>query len=294
MTRSMTGYGQARWQGEGCAIFVEVRSVNGRHLKLNTRVPHEMVGAEHDLEKVVRRYVTRGSLDLYVRVERTGAQAARPINQDALACYIRQLQEATEDMPGAGSFHLDALLSLPGVLEGEGALDGGDGTVDAQVQATVEQALEALDKMRQVEGAHLRQALLEHCKQLEEGTAKVEEAQPQALEGYGERLAARVNRMLANSGISVTERDLAREIAIFVDRSAICEEVQRLRSHLKQFRDTLEQDKPVGRHLEFLGAEIHREVNTMGSKVSDADLSRLVGQLRIETDGIREQVMNVE
>ena len=75
----MTGYGQARWQGEGCAILAEVRSVNGRHLKLNTRVPHEMVGAEHDLEKVVRRYVTRGSLELYVRVERTGAQAARPI-----------------------------------------------------------------------------------------------------------------------------------------------------------------------------------------------------------------------
>lgn len=290
----MTGYGQARWQGEGCTALVEVRSVNGKHFKLTSRVPHELAAAEQAMEKLVRQRISRGSVELYVKLDRTGAEAARPINKAALASYIRQLRELAEELGEELDLHVDELLDLPGVLEGdELALQDHEAILE-HLDATIRQALDALDRMRRTEGANLRKELLACCDAMERGVAEVETAQPGALEDYKGRLTARINRMLADTKITVTEQDMAREIAIYTERSAICEEVARLRSHVEQFREALDQDKPVGRRLEFIGQEMHREVNTMGAKVADAALSRLVGQLRIEVDKIREQVLNVE
>jgi uncharacterized protein (TIGR00255 family) len=290
----MTGYGQARWQGSGCSIFAEVRSVNGRHLKVKSRLPHELSPAEQEIEKLVREHISRGTVEVYVKVERTGAEAARPINQEALLNYVRQIQAASEALGQELPFHADRLLDLPGVLEGEEAAFEDYERVLANVKDAVERALQALDRMRLAEGANLRQELVAHCAALEEGMAGVEEAQPEAIEAYQERLVVRVNRMLQDTGVDVTERDLAREVAIFAERSDISEELSRLRSHVEQFREMLEQEKPVGRRLEFLGQEMHREVNTLGAKVSDATLSKLVGPLRVAVDKVREQVLNVE
>jgi uncharacterized protein (TIGR00255 family) len=290
----MTGYGQARWQGGGFVAFAEVRSVNGKHFKLAARLPHELAAAEHDIEKLVRKHISRGSVDLYVKVERTGAQAAVPLNKEALASYIRQLQDVGQRLGTPIAFSGDALLGLPGVLEAEEfAFEGAAGLLE-RVHETIAQALEALDRMRQVEGANLRRELLSYGEVLERGVADLEAAHPEALDLYRQRLTARINRMLEDRSLCVTEQDLAREIAIFTERSAICEEIARLRSHVQQFREALDQDRPVGRRLDFIGQEMNREVNTMGAKVADAALSRLVGVLRVEVDKIREQVLNVE
>ena len=292
--RSMTGYGQARWEGEGRAVLVEVRSVNGRFFKLVTHLPNELAAVEHRLDKRIRKRVKRGTLDLYVRLELTGARAARPVNLDALRNYVAQLHAVGTELDLDVALTVEALAALPGVLEAEQVSDAESEALAENVGRAVDAALDQLDAMREAEGAHLRRELLAHGEAIEATIGRVEAGQPDAQAAYAERVTERVNRLLARTEIAVTPQDLAREVAIYAERSNVAEEIARLRSHVHQFRQALDQAKPVGRRLEFLAQEMHREVNTMGSKVADVALSELVVGLHGEVDKIREQVANIE
>jgi len=290
----MTGYGQARREANGRVIAAELRSVNGRYLKLSARLPHEFAALERELEKRVRARVARGSVDLTVRVELTGARAARPINSEALAAYLAELRRLGERLGVQVSVSADAIASLPGVLEPD-EMSAAEATELADaVTAAVCAALEEADRMRLAEGENLRAELLGHCDAIERLVSEAEERQPASLQEHQRRLVERVNRMLQGTGIAVTEENVAREAAIYADRSSICEEIARVRSHIAQFREALGQDEPVGRRLEFIAQELHREVNTMSAKAADATLSRQIVALHGEVDKIREQVSNIE
>jgi uncharacterized protein (TIGR00255 family) len=290
----MTGYGQGCWEGEGRLVRVELRAVNSRYFKLITRMPNEFAAAERDFEKILRGRVDRGSIELFVKVELMGARAARPINKEALASYIRQLREVGDDLGVTIAFNADSLLNLPGVLDADEVSDEEAALLQTKVVEAIGSALDDLDRMRAAEGANLREELLRHCAGIESTVAEIDAKHPEAQARYKERLTERINRLLQGTDMVVTEQDIARECAIYAERSSVCEEVARLQSHIQQFREALGQAEPVGRRLEFLAQEMHREVNTMGSKVADVDLSRKVADLHGAVDKIREQVLNIE
>ena len=290
----MTGYGQARWEGDGQAIVVEARSVNGRYLKIVPHLPNELAALERDLDKQIRRRVGRGTVDVYVRLELSGARAARPVNVDALRSYARQLQAVGEELGINVTLTGDALVILPGVLEADELAEEEAEALAGALRSAVDAALDELDRMRQAEGAHLREELLAHAEAIEAIVARVEAGHAEAQQQYVERLVERVNRLLQGTEIVVSPQDLAREVAIYTERSSVVEEVARLRSHIGQFRKALDQGEPVGRRLEFLAQEMHREVNTTGAKVADVGLSEEVVDLHGEVDKIREQVANIE
>jgi len=162
------------------------------------------------------------------------------------------------------------------------------------VTAALGRALDELDTMRRIEGRRLSDELLRHGDAVESLVAAIEAAQPDGQRRQKERLIERVNRLLGDTSIVVGEAELAREIAIYADRSSVDEETARLRSHVHQLREALGQDGPVGRRLEFLAQEMHREVNTMSAKVGDIGVARQIAALHIEVDKIREQVLNIE
>ncbi len=290
----MTGYGQARWEGDGWVVVAEVRSVNGKYFKLQSRLPHEFASFERDLEKRVRERVARGTVDLLVKVERTGARAARPLNREALAAYARQLREVADACGLPIALTADAVAALPGVLDPEEVSEAEAKALQGPVLATLDAALDAIDRMRRAEGGHLREALLSHGAAIEQLVDAIEAAQPAALDEHRQRLVDRVNRLLENTGITVGEQDLAREAAIYADRSNVAEEIARLRSHVKQLREALAQAEPVGRRLEFLSQELQREASTLGAKASSAALAPKIVALHGEVDKIREQVLNIE
>lgn len=290
----MTGYGQARWEGDGWVVVVEVRSVNGKYFKLQSRLPHEFASFERDLEKRVRERIARGSVDLAVRLERTGARAARPLNREALANYVRQLREVAEACGVPIALSADAVAALPGVLDPETMGEDEAKALQSPMLATLDTALDAIGAMRQAEGSHLRDELLAHGEAIERLVDALEAAQPAALDEHRQRVVDRVNRLLENTGITVAEQDLAREVAIYADRSNVAEEMARLRSHVKQMREALGQAEPVGRRLEFLSQELQREASTLGAKASSAALAPQITALHGEVDAIREQVMNIE
>jgi len=290
----MTGYGQARWEGEGRVVLVELRSVNGRFFKLSSRVPHELGAAEHEFEKIVRQRIDRGSVDLFVKIELAGARAARPVNTDALESYVRQIREVGEKVGVTVTVSAESLAALPGVLDSEEMGSEEAEALLAQVTAALGRALDELDTMRRIEGRRLSDELLRHGDAVESLVAAIEAAQPDGQRRQKERLIERVNRLLGDTSIVVGEAELAREIAIYADRSSVDEETARLRSHVHQLREALGQDGPVGRRLEFLAQEMHREVNTMSAKVGDIGVARQIAALHIEVDKIREQVLNIE
>lgn len=290
----MTGYGQARWEGDGWVIGLEVRSVNGRYFKLSCRLPHEFGALERELEKRVRQRVVRGSVDLSVRLEATGARAARPLNRAALAAYVRELRQVGEELGVPVTLSADAAAVLPGVIEAEEATASEADALRGPLLTALDSALEELDRMRLAEGASLRGELLSHAEAIQGLLTQVEEAQANAVEEHRRRLVERVNRLLDGSGVSVGEADLAREVAIYADRSDVTEEIARLRSHLEQMREALDGTEPAGRRLEFIAQELNREVNTLAAKVAGAALSRAVVALQGAVDKIREQVLNVE
>ncbi len=294
MTRSMTGYGQARREEDGRVLAAEVRSVNSRYFKLSSRLPHEFDPFEHDFEKRVRSRVARGSVDLTIRLELTGAQAARPLNKDALASYLRQLRAVGDELRVPIAVSADGLASLPGVLEPEEMSEEQAKAMLGEVMAVLDAALGELDRMRLAEGANLREELLAHCAAIERLVGEAEALQPASLDAHRLRLVERVNRLLKGSGVAVKEEDIAREAAIYADRSNIAEEVARVRSHVEQLREALDVREPVGRRLEFIAQELHREVNTMSAKAADVALSRHIVALAGEVDSIREQVSNIE
>ena len=294
MTRSMTGCGQARWEGEGRVMTVEMRSVNGRYFKLVTHLPNELVPFEQDVDKLVRRRVRRGTVDLYVRLDVVGARAARPVNLDALRSYVEQLEAVGGGIGVHVTLSAEALTALPGVLESPEISGEEAEALRVGLLEAMGKALDALDAMRQTEGANLRDALLSHAAGIEASIEAVEAGHPAGQQRYADRLTERVARLLEKTDVTVAQADLAREIAIYAERSSVCEEIARLRSHVQQLREALGRDEAVGRRLEFLAQEMHREANTMGAKVADVGLSERIVDLHGEVDKIREQVANIE
>jgi len=292
--RSMTGYGQARWEEAGRSVVVEVRAVNSRYFRLNTRMPHEFAALETELASVVRETIARGTVELTIKVGLKGPSAARPVNTAALETYVEELQRLGARLGCQVALTPAALATLPGVLDDEELPEGQVRELAPRIIETTRRALEAMDQMRRTEGANLAREFTAHCDAIEKLLDQVEKLYPAALGAHKERLVERVRRLVEGTGIHVGEADLAREIAIQADRAAIDEELARLRSHVAQLRQALQATEPVGRRIEFIGQEMQREVNTASAKAPGDELTTLLTALQGEVDKIREQALNVE
>lgn len=293
----MTGFGEARFQSEALSLAVEVRAVNNRHLKVTVRGSEPYPMLEPELEKIVRKYIRRGTILVHVRCERSYRPQDFRINTTALRAYIGQVHDVCADMGwGDRASHLlGQVLALPGVAPEPGAMGRpADAEMEA-VEKTLDTALKNLDRMRLEEGRAMADELLNHRNGIAEQLERIRQHSPAVKELYRARLKERITQAMGDVGISITDDNLLREVAVFAERSDVAEEVMRLSSHLDQFRDVVlkENDGP-GRKLEFLTQEMFREANTTGSKAGDVTISRHVVEIKSTLEKIRELVLNVE
>jgi uncharacterized protein (TIGR00255 family) len=295
MIRSMTGFGSAAAQEDGAHFVVEIRTLNNRYFKAQTRLPEELAGLEAELEAALARRLSRGSAVLIVRWVDASAAAAARINRNAVQSYLEQVFA----IPGLDheSVHIDlgSLLALPGAL----MTDTGEDRLERArrvILRLLDDAARALIVMRDREGRMLHQELHKQCQLIAKHLAVVAERAPAVVEMYEERLRTRMQALLAKSGTAVREEDVLREVAVFAERSDIAEEVVRLQGHLEQFAEILdaEGEEPAGRTLDFVAQEMLREANTLGSKCLDAEVSRRIVEIKGAIDRIKEQVQNVE
>ena len=294
MIRSMTGFGAATAERDGTRCTVEVRSVNNRFFKSVMRLPSEFEQLEPELEALVARRLSRGSVTVTVRITQSAGKAVARIDTAAVAAYAAQLQQA---MPKGvvAEIRMADLLSLPGVITDDRAERMAEES-RADLLRLAGQACDALLAMREREGEALGLLLAEFGAQIADRLAAVRERAPQVVSQYQERLRTRVNALLKEVGATVNDADLIKEVAIYAERSDIAEEIARLGGHLDQFRSIIEPSnpQPAGRTLDFLAQEMLREANTIASKSADVEIARRIVEIKTAIDRIKEQAQNAE
>lgn len=295
MLFSMTGYGEASYQSDGFQLALELRSVNNRYLKVILRATEPYNLLEGEFEKVIRRVVRRGTIQVHLRCQRQTTPQDFQINPVALRSYVSQVREACKEMPEASlAALLVQVLALPGVVP---ELAGSSFHLEDEwpvLEKVLEKALERLQAMRQEEGRAMAQELLQHRDHIGRELERIRARVPQVATAYRDRLLERVQALLGELDVKIDRSDLIKEVSIFAERTDIAEEVVRLASHLDQFQEIIKEPESAGRKLEFLTQEMFRETNTIGSKASDVDISRHVVEIKGTLEKIRELVQNVE
>ncbi len=297
--QSMTGFGRGETAVPGGRLVVEVRSVNHRFCEVTLRLPPRYAPLEARVRRLVADRIARGRVDLTLMVQAEERALKAPTVDWALAEGLRdRLAELKARLGLPGEVDVALLAAQRGIF---GAEEPTPEPVWEPVADAVEQALAALTAMRAEEGRALQadfEARLGRMAALVEAVAA---RAPLVPEEYRERLAARIRTLLEDGGcvlpggaVQLDPGRLEQEVAFLAERADVTEELTRLRSHLAQIGTLLAADEPVGRKLEFLLQEVHREVNTIGSKSADLAITRAVLDLKAELEKLREQVANIE
>jgi len=291
----MTGFGDARHQDERLAVSVEVRTVNNRYFKIVTKCSDVYAALEGEIEKIVREKISRGTVNVSIRVDRLAADEDFVINQAALKSYWSQLHAAAKQMQAPLALaDISVLLTIPGVVSDERRR-----SVDVQADWTIirkmlEQALEKLGVFRAEEGRSMERDLVTNVGIIADRLEQVIALAPQVVSEFRAKLLDRVRQLIADSNVTVADTDLIREVSIFADKADINEEITRLKCHIDQFHAFLKDKESTGRKLEFLTQEMFREVNTIGSKANNVPIAHCVVDMKAAVEKIREVLQNVE
>ena len=292
MVKSMTGYGRARQTLRGRDITVEVRSVNNRYLDCTVKVPRTYFFAEDAVKSRVQKAVSRGKVDVFITIDATAAdETVVAVNEPLARGYYEALTKIRDMFSLEGELTAAVLAKFPDVLTVTKAEEDLE-SVAGDICAVLDEALEAYNAMRAVEGVKLCEDIAGRVTTIETVVGKVEERSPQTVAAYREKLTARMQEVLQST--TIDESRILTEAAIFADKIAVDEETVRLRSHIAQLRTMLKSDQPVGRKLDFLIQEVNRECNTIGSKCNDLTIAQDVVNMKAEVEKIREQVQNIE
>ena len=295
MVKSMTGYGRGERSGENRTVTVELRTVNNRYLDCAIKLPRAYLFAQDVVKERVGARVARGKVDVFVSIDQTGEEALTvTVNEPLARAYLDALGKLYQ-IDGGQRMSMGCkptdLARFPDVLVVERQPEDQQ-AVQGLILDALEAALDDLEAMRRREGGRMAQDILARANRVEELTGQIEARSPQSVADYRARLTARLQEMLCSAQLD--EGRLLTEAAIFADKVAVDEETVRLRSHLAQLRELLDQGGPVGRKLDFLIQEFNREANTIGSKCTDLENTRYVVELKAEIEKIREQVQNLE
>jgi uncharacterized protein (TIGR00255 family) len=291
MIRSMTGYGKGEAAGPAGSCTVEIRTVNHRYGEVSVKLPRSFLAYEHELRKAASNRIKRGKADLFVQWEETaGVATVPPVNMAAAKGYQAAFLELAHELRLSPEIPLSLIVAQKNVLQEAAGEEQPD--LLPQVLQAVQAALDALDTMRLREGDALERDLRERRQGLAELVAQVAKRAPLVVEEYQVKLRQRLEKFLNDAELD--PQRLAQEVALMVDRCDVTEERGRVQSHFAQLDETLALNEPVGRKLDFLMQELNREVNTIGSKANDAQVTALVVQMKAELERMREQVQNIE
>lgn len=288
----MTGYGRAQKILGGRDILVEIRSVNHRYYEYSSRIPRAYSYIDEKLKSLLKTSVSRGKVEISVTINNIEAKESDiSINKAVAEGYINALRSVSDELGLKDDLVLSKLIKLPEIFVVQKSPDNQEQIwVDISEVAGV--ALQNFVEMRQTEGEKLKSDIISKAGYILEMVQKVEEISPQTVENYRNRLYQKISEVL--DGKEVDEQRIVTEAAIFAEKIAVDEETVRLRSHILQLQNMFESDEPVGRKLDFIVQEMNREVNTIGSKAQDLNITKIVVDMKAEIEKIREQIQNIE
>jgi len=290
---SMTAFGRSQIEEFGFSITVEIRALNSRNLDIVLRLPKNYSEFEDHCRKAIGQSVRRGRLEIAVQIETKAVQGRAPqLNMNLARFYWEQLQELHRRLPQTEPPRLDQLLSIPYLFEPCEATVDRDSLKMVLIKAVLE-AVQQVQQMKTQEGKAMLDDCLNRLATLRRELAFIEDRKDRILTEYQQRLRDRIQELLGESQID--ENRLLQEVALVAERSDVNEEMVRLHSHLNQMQALLDEAAPAdGRTLDFIAQEMHREVNTLGSKTGDLGTIRSVIAMKTEIGKLKEQLQNVE
>lgn len=294
MLLSMTGFGASKGQNERLHVAVEVRAVNNRYLKVNSRFPDAYASLESEIERVVRESVARGTVTVSIDVQSATNTSGAQLNAAVLKEYWQQIKDVSHEVTAGLPSDLGCLLPLPGVVS-----DRTHGELNADrdwpfLKQLLAEALAKFKEFRVREGRSMQDDLSLNGRAIATNLDEIIKTAPEVVQQYRDKLLERIRDLLKGTNVVVSEPDLLREVSLHADRCDINEEITRLRCHLEQFEAFLNDKVSQGRKLDFLIQEMFREVNTIGSKANNVSLAHCVVDMKASVERIREVLQNVE
>jgi len=291
----MTGFGASSLRSETLAVSTEIKTVNNRYLKFSFRVSEGYGLYEPRIENLIREKISRGTVNITIRIVKEYNAGDTRINESLLRTYFEQVWSIGNSLGVNNPPALDQFFVLPGVVQEDRVLSEEHAKIaEEMIFRSVEEAIVQLQKMRQAEGESMRKDLAANLELLKVEIAAVEELAPAVAKHYRQKLTERIGKVMNEHNLMLDPADLVREVALFVDKSDIAEEIVRFQSHLVQFAEILEKEDCCGRKLDFLTQEMFRETNTIGSKSNDAEITKHVIEMKTIIERIREMLQNVE
>ena len=299
MLKSMTGFGRGQYEDENFSVTVEMKNVNHRYNEVAIRLPRFLNPLEDKIRKTILKTVNRGRIDVFINADYTSSEnCTLKVDKNLAAAYHRALQEVGSAI-GLEELTLNSAQEVMYLSRCQDVINVKEGFFDVEtvwpkVEQAVAEALKNLVAMRETEGGNIYGDFIYRADLIAEKLTQIEARSPMVVEEYQAKLTDRLNNLLADHNITVEPERLLQEVAIFADRASITEEIVRLKSHIKQFKNIINSDQPVGRKLDFLIQEFNREANTIASKANDYTLAQIVVEIKAEIEKIREQIQNIE
>lgn len=291
MLKSMTGYSKTELSEEGYSVSVEIKSLNGRYLEQNIRMPRNLLQFETEVRDIVKRAILRGTVQININVEHDDPSKVFVINEDAAEHTFKTLDALKKRLKLRETVKLEHVLHFSNNL-----LVKEENKEDEKVFGIVKKALRDglrdLDNTKKREGKNIYKDIDGRLKKIGENTSKIENMGVERIPIEREKLRQRIARLFESDEFD--EQRLQTEMVLMADKLDISEECVRLNSHLKYFSDLMGSNNSEGRKINFLLQEMHREINTIGSKINDANVSQLVVDVKEEIERIREQIQNIE
>ena len=293
MIKSMTSFGRAQSEENSILNFsIEMKSVNHRYLDINIRMPKAMISLEEKIRNMISKRLNRGKVDVFINYKNYGNSTAEPVlNINLAKAYFDCLKEIENELHTIDDITTTKIARFPDVItvvEKEENLDD----ILNEISPLINNALELMEQMRIREGEKLKEDILIKIEHIYNMVVEIEKLADTIPLNYKKKLEERLGELLTE--VEIDESRIALEVAILSDKSAIDEEITRLKSHLSQFKDTLELDEAIGRKLDFIIQEMNREANTIASKSIDINMTNYVIEMKNTIEKIREQVQNIE
>lgn len=292
MIKSMTGYGRKNINIDGRDITVEIKSVNHRYFDFNGRIPRIYGFLEENTKSYVQNFISRGKVDVYILIDSSDADDIEiKLNHSLIKNYMNAFEELSSvyslknDMTVSSISRFGDIFSIKKIEEDKDVIWN-------QVKTVLDEAINEFMKMRTVEGEKLYKDLFEKADTLLSFVEALEPLEKDSIEEYKNKQFEKMSEFLNDS--TIDENRILAEVAIFADRVAVDEELVRLKSHISQFKSIIKEDIPVGRKLDFLLQEMNREINTIGSKSSNIEISKIVVDFKALLEKVREQIQNIE
>lgn len=292
MIRSMTGYGRGESERAGKVFIAEIRSVNNRFREVIVRIPRTLQVLEQEIRSQVASRMRRGRIDVSIQIEREGEELIRlELNSPLVTSYLRLMKQLSDEFGLDDRVNPLDLCQLKDVILFKPE-DSDPRDLETGIQQVMAAALDSCDAMRIQEGRSIEEDFKKRILLIRRYLDEIEARTGLVVEDYRRKLHEKIQ--LLGNGITLDEGRLVQEVAIHAEKCDITEEISRGRSHLDQFENFLSSEESIGRKLDFLLQEIHREINTMSAKASDASISIKAVEVKAELEKLREQVQNVE